>query len=73
MSDEYHWSKHIGTCRICGTHDVEVKHADFPINGSEGIWYCFNCNLVICDFIRGLQNRCGHARLDAVKEMKGIK
>jgi hypothetical protein len=70
MSNGYYWSEHVGECRICGTDNVEIKLADFPITGSEGVWYCFECNLIICDFIRALRSRCNHARLDEVKKMK---
>ncbi len=53
---------HKGECRLCGDDEGEVSFLDLPVNGSEGIWLCLSCRIVLTNMARSIQAAAGRAR-----------
>ncbi len=42
----------IGRCTVCGDHDVEVRHLEIYVIGSEGCECCVDCGIALSEHVR---------------------
>ena len=59
-------------CSICGAQ-AETRHISIYINGSEGINPCHSCEMIIVNFIQGIQSAANRSKLAYIKRVKNIK
>lgn len=62
--------EHIGECRMCFKDNVELYHFDLYVTGSEGIWICSDCRMLITKYVRNIKTENLHKKL---KEKKDIR
>ena len=61
------------TCRICDKENVDTRHLPIYVEGSEGTHVCFDCEMMIVDFIRKIMAACGRTKIQTVKRIRGIE
>ena len=52
---------HTGQCSLCDTWG-EVFHLDLYVIGSEGVWVCFGCRMVLTNVARGIRSTAGRVQ-----------
>jgi hypothetical protein len=59
-------------CRICKEESEpgDIKHLNLFIVGSEGVDVCFNCEMLIVEFIRALKSVAGESYIRGHKDEK---
>lgn len=62
-------------CTLCQVESDDIKPLDLRVNGSEDVWLCLQCRIILCNVARGIQERCMSAKLGSIKFRKdrGIK
>jgi len=56
-------------CNIC-TSKEEIRHINLYIIGSEGVYLCYGCEMVVVKFIRSLQQISTKATIESHKRIK---
>lgn len=54
-------------CRMCGELDVECRHFELYVSGSEGVVLCHNCEMLLVEYVRTM------ARLMNTSFLRGYK
>jgi len=57
----------ITTCRVCGKEDKECRFLPLYIDGSEGMYICNACEMVVVELIRGMCRVAYRAKLVGYK------
>lgn len=61
-----------GECTLCGD-EHEVFYLDLYVIGSEGIWICLSCRIILTNVARGIRSTAGRVKRDAMLEYRRAK
>lgn len=61
---------HSGECRVCFEKDRILHHFDLYVTGSEGIWMCEECRMILTENIRIIKADNLHKKLKREKESR---
>ena len=56
-------------CLICENDDT-VRHVNLYISGSEGLWICHQCEMVVVTHIRDMRLIAGTVKLRTIQTQK---
>ena len=59
-------------CDLCSSPSDEVKHLPLYVTGSEGVWACLPCRLVLTRVAEGLMQASGRRSLHDTKRRARI-
>lgn len=57
------------SCLICENDDT-VRHVNLYISGSEGLWICHQCEMVVVTHIRDMRLIAGTVKLRTIQTQK---
>lgn len=55
-------------CDICKSDNQVRYYGNLYTSGSEGTYLCQNCQIVACNFLRGMMNIAGEIRKQSYKD-----
>jgi hypothetical protein len=61
-------------CSVCGVdhNRDETKHLPLYAVGSEGVFACEGCRMVLTEVVRGMMRACGRAHQDGWRKAKTV-
>lgn len=59
----------MNTCTICH-HDDTVRHVNLYVEGSEGLWICHQCEMMLVTHIRDMRLLAGSVKLRIIQAQK---
>lgn len=59
-----------GMCMICDTETDDIIHLPLYVIGSEGLWVCLKCRIILTEFVRGLMQTAARTKLNTIKKQR---